>query len=263
MPGGFAADPDVFSATMTASLTPLIATRLDAAAGCSAAVFPMAVRPQGHYIIASWLFNSLLQGYFNDGEAPWRSVMLSGRLRPTEAAIAPMTLIERFGADGLRYWATSWKPGRDVTVDVSRVRRGRRLALALLNLDRRTRLMGLPSQQRQPEDTLDRLLSAATRRAVAQATVHFDMGRYDQALADAVQLLTFARRTFVPSANELARGESGGDSRTWYRPALRVTTDVLVRLFAPFLPFVAEECWSTTHLTSVHRAPWPTLDELR
>ena len=43
---------------------------------------------------------------------------------------------------------------------------------------------------------------------------------------------------------------------------MQVTLDVLLRLFAPYLPFVTEDVWSWWREGSVHQAPWPVSDEI-
>jgi len=57
-------------------------------------------------------------------------------------------------------------------------------------------------------------------------------------------------------------GDLGADGAASANSAMTVALDTLLRLFAPYLPFVTEEVWSWWRPGSVHHAPWPTSAEV-
>lgn len=277
VPGGFTGDADILDTWATSSLTPQIVGGWSRDKDLFAKVFPFDLRPQGHDIIRTWLFSSVVQADALQDAAPWKHAAISGWILDPDRkkmskskgnVVVPTDVLDEFGSDAVRYWATSAKLGADTAYEIAQMKIGRRLAIKLLNASKFVLNLGATENSVVATDLsvltnpLDRAVLAQLADVVRQSTKAFENYDYARALQITESFFWQFTDDYVELIKDRAYGAAGEAEQASVLAALATSLDTLLRLFAPFLPFATEEVWGWWRTGSVHRAQWPTAVEI-
>jgi len=272
VPGGFEGERDVFDTWFTSSMTPQISSHWGVDPERHARLFPTDLRPQSHEIIRTWAFYTIAKALLHEDSIPWKHVAISGWILDPDRkkmskskgnVVTPMHLLEQYTVDGVRYWAASARLGTDTAFDEKVFKVGKRLVTKLFNASKFV-LSQTASRQR-IESEIDRAFLFELRELVERSSRAFADFHYAEALQETER---FFWAHFTDTYLELVKGRARSEDPSEHAArgsavaSLRLGLDVLLRLFAPFLPYITEEVWSWSFAEErgepfVHRASWP------
>lgn len=289
---------DVMDTWATSSVSPQLNTRSineDYALDIEAhrRQFPMALRPQAHEIIRTWAFYTIVKALHHENSVPWRTIAISGWCLAGDGSkmskskgnvVDPIKLLDQYGVDAVRYWTGTSRLGQDTALSENTLKQGKRLVTKLWNATKLAH-MALsaadeagaldPTTPREDIDRgaishpLDQWLLGRLAATVKTATESFE--NYEYANAQRV-IEDFFWRTYCDNYLEIVKRRTRFEGKPSAEEISAVLTlwhasDTLIRLYAPFTPYVTDALFDILHGQgetspgTVHaRGMWPKTD---
>ena len=248
----------------------------------------------GHTLVSSpdilffWVARMIMSGLEFMDEPPYTRMYLHGVVRDTQHrkmskslgnGIDPLEVVERYGADALRYSLISgMSVGTDVILDPedleSSFAPGRNFANKLWNAGRfiLSNLTAAPRRWRDAHPVVvrrneltlaDRWIIARCEATVREATEAYERFRLNEAAAAVYRFIwSDLADWYIEQIKPRLYGDvPGGDVA---RAVAVQTFDVALRLLHPVMPFVTETLWrrfpGRPETASISVAPWPLSD---
>jgi len=259
----------VLDTWMTSSLTPEIASSLVG----NKIKLPYSLRPQAHDIIRTWAFYTIVKALFQENKIPWEEIGISGFVKlegrkmskSKGNVISPRKIMEEYGADALRYTAASQRFGEDTDFRENDIAVGKKFVTKILNASNFVFLNLKEWDGKKPMKLVetDRLFLSLLEKLLSQTEKDFDEHNYSKVkmAIDSFFWKTFADNYLEMVKKRVYNGTEAERASAFY--ALCNGLWVLLRLFAPFTPFVCEEIYQNhfakrERKKSVHLCEWPS-----
>ncbi|MDR2077672.1 MAG: valine--tRNA ligase [Rickettsiales bacterium] len=242
---------------------------------------PFDLRAQGHDIIRTWAFYSILKSDYHSGSIPWNNILVNGWCLASDGtkmskslgnAIEPLKIFDQFGSDAIRYWTAKSSPGMDTSYQESIVKNGKKLLVKLLNVAKfiEIHLGNLTENIVNPEDDIKNSKIFETMDLWLLDKINHLMDEYNKAFSayeysKALELLeVFFWNYFCDNYLEIVKIRCYGLKSTRHegknpgqeeqqkieksqQSAIRTlyySYNSLLKLFAPFIPVICDEIYS-------------------
>jgi len=250
----------------TSSLTPQITSSLID----NNIKVPFSLRPNGHDIIRTWAFYTIVRAFYHEKTIPWNDIIISGIVslkgekmsKSKGNVIDPIKIMEQFGSDALRYWASSSKLGEDLDYQEKDLVTGKKFVNKILNATNFA-FLNMKYSKKIPElQESDRLLLIQLNKIIKSSTNALNEYNYSKAKLDTEKFfwITFCDNYLELIKNRVYNGtekEKSSANFTLYNALLTIN-----KLMAPITPFITEEIYQeyfkkNEGKKSIHLENWP------
>ena len=240
--------------------------------------FPLDVMVTAYDIIFFWVSRMIFQSLEFTKSVPFKKVLIHGLIRDSQGrkmskslgnGIDPMDVIDKYGADALRYFiTTTGTPGQDSRYVEEKVEASANYINKIWNASRFV-LGVLPPDFKIKDITiedlnpLDKYIMAKLMTTIEGVT--YNMDRYELGNAS-THLYNFVYDDFCSWYLEMAKVTLNGDDtkakEVTYQVLYRVLKAIIMMIY-PYTPFVAEELYQNlpNHLESIMLESYPEVDD--
>ncbi len=240
----FVPETDVMDTWATSSLTPLINGRWKRPDSLMEKIYPMDLRPQAHDIISFWAFTTIVKSYLHTNSIPWKDIMISGHglnadgspMHKSGKSLPAKEYIDKYGADVIRYWASSSALGLDSLFEDKVLVAGRRLIVKLWNISKFVELQCLDAIPTETsKNTLDAWMLDKLNKTSEETSKKFEMFDY----FGAKRIIESTFWEFVNDYTEFVKDRVYAGERN-ARYIMRLSLIGILKMLHPFMPFVTE-----------------------
>lgn len=258
---------DVFDTWMDSSGSALYNTFWGRDEEMHGRLWPMSMRPQSHDIIRTWAFYTILRSEQIKSQIPWEDIMIHGFIMAPDGTpmhtsignvIDPIPILEKYGADALRYYAATCSLGIDHAFREKDVIRGSKVCNKVFNIGQfvgrffDSRPVAVSKEDLRPSD---RWIISKFSRTVGSVTQYLDGYTFDRAMRD---IEDFIWHEFADHYIEMVKSRKDDAVKyTLYNVFLGS-----IKLLAPFMPHVTEDIYQEHFariegVKSLHLTQWP------
>ncbi len=259
-------EKDVMDTWATSSCTPFLLREIVG----KQELFPVDVRPNAHEIIRTWDFYSVVKSTLHFDSIPFKNLMISGhgldeQGRKISKRLGNYTpsdkLVEEYGADAIRYWATGAGLGQNLRFNPKEIKKGKQISTKLWNV---ARFIMMYSQNNSSEGAVcehaDKWIVEELNKTIEEATKYFEGYEYAKAkmVIEEFFMSKFADY-YVEFVKYRINGEDGASKSAALLTLKKVFRSIL-KLYAPIIPFITEELYQyfkdNENEKTIHTSSW-------